>query len=275
MCGRATLLSSQATLEKRFNARFASKIPLVENVNISAGDLIPVVTSSNPHHIQMFTLGFTPHWAHKQTYMLNARAEGSNNKENNSQYDGALGIFQKPMFRKAIKSQRCLVLVDGFIEGPKHEKLNRPYFIYPNQNQGPFALAGIYDIWQHPLTGQLHHTVAIVTTAANRITKRIEHHRAPLVLTKKQEELWLDTDLDAKQLSSIMKPFDPKGFNAYPISQKIKNPKSNGLDLLKPIGDKLFMDFNRSPYEKLKYKEEHSYSIREERLVEGDQFVLF
>ena len=82
MCGRATLLSSQATLEKRFNARFASKIPLVENVNISAGDLIPVVTSSNPHHIQMFTLGFTPHWAHKQTYMLNARAEGSNNKEN-------------------------------------------------------------------------------------------------------------------------------------------------------------------------------------------------
>ena len=37
-------------------------------------------------------------------------------------------------------------------------------------------LAGIYDVWEHPLTGEQHHTVAIITTAANRLTAT---HRTP------------------------------------------------------------------------------------------------
>ncbi len=275
MCGRASVITPEALLEIRFNAAFAKGVHLEENVNISAGNKIPVITSQQPNHIQMFTLGFTPHWAHKQTYMINARAEGSHNAENDSNYNGVAGIFQKPMFRQAIKSQRCLVLVDAIIEGPKQEKLNKPYLIYPNKDRGPFALAGIYDQWQHPLTGEIHHTVAVVTTAANRLMQRIGHHRAPVVLSRRQEEQWLDDDLSIKELTKIMKPFDSKGFNAYPISQKIKNPESNSLELLKPIGEKIYKDYDRCLYERLKFVESDSLTIREDRLVEGDQFVLF
>lgn len=275
MCGRASVITPEALLEKRFNAAFAKGVHLEENVNISAGNKIPVITCQQPNHIQMFTLGFTPHWAHKQTYMINARAEGSNNPENDPNYNGSAGIFQKPMFRHAIKSQRCLILVDAFIEGPKLEKLNKPYLVYPNRDRGPFALAGIYDVWQHPLTGEQHHTVAIVTSAANRLCQRIGHHRAPVVLSREQEEQWLDKDLSMADVSRMMRPFDSKGFNAYPISQKIKNPEANGLELLKPIGDKLFKDYDRCLYERLKYAEGDSLAIRKERLVEGDQFVLF
>ncbi|WP_194851383.1 SOS response-associated peptidase [Nonlabens antarcticus] len=275
MCGRASVITPEALLENRFNAAFAKGVHLEENVNISAGNKIPVITGDKPNHIQMFTLGFTPHWAHKQTYMINARAEGSHNIENDPNYNGPAGIFQKPMFRHAIKSQRCLILVDAFIEGPKQEKLNKPYLVYPNRDRGPFALAGIYDIWEHPLTGEQHHTVAIVTSAANRLTQRIGHHRSPVVLTRTQEEKWLDSDLSVKELTEIMKPFDSKGFNAYPISQKIKSPEANGLELLKPIGDKIFKDYDRCLYERLKFVEDDSLTIREERLVEGDQFVLF
>ena len=275
MCGRASVITPEALLEKRFNAAFAKGVHLEENVNISAGNKIPVITNAMPNHIQAFTLGYTPHWAHKQTYMINARAEGSYNPENDPTYTGPMGIFQKPMFRHAIKSQRCLVLVDAFIEGPKQEKLNKPYLVYPNRDRGPFALAGIYDTWQHPLTGEVHHTVAIITTASNRLTQRIGHHRGPLVLSREQEEQWLDQDLSVKELSAIMKPFNSKGFNAYPISQKIKSPDANGLELLKPIGEKLFKDYDRCLYERLKYTSEDTLTIREERLVEGDQFVLF
>ena len=270
MCGRATIITPAVDLEKRFNAAFIKSAALKENVNISAGNEIPVITSEQPNHIQLFTLGYTPHWAHKQTYMINARSEGSLNIENDPNYKGAMGIFNKPMFRHAIKSQRCLVLVDAFIEGPKQEKLNKPFIVYPNRDRGPFALAGIYDTWEHPLTGELHRTVAIITTAANRLTQRIEHHRAPVVLSKEDEE-----NISTAELSNMMQPFDSKGFNAYPISQKIKNPEANGLELLKPIGDKLFKDYDRCLYERLKFAEEDEYAIREERLVEGDQFVLF
>lgn len=275
MCGRASVITPARILEQRFNAAFAKGDQLKENVNISAGNKIPVITGNQPNHIQMFTLGYTPHWAHKQTFMINARAEGSNNPNNDSNYNGPAGIFHKPMFRHAIKSQRCLVLVDAFIEGPKLEKLNKPFLVYPNKDRGPFALAGIYDVWQHPLTGEQYHTVAVITTASNRLTQRIGHHRAPVVLSRKQEEEWLDKDLTVQQLTAIMKPFDDKGFNAYPISQKIKNPENNSLELLKPAGDKLFKDYDRNLYERLKYVEENQFTIREERLVAGDQFVLF
>jgi putative SOS response-associated peptidase YedK len=275
MCGRATIITPAVDLEKRFNAAFIKSAELKENVNISAGNKIPVITSEQPNHIQMYTLGYTPNWAHKQTYLINARSEGSFNPENDPHYEGPMGIFNKPMFRHAMKSQRCLVLVDAFIEGPKQEKLNKPYLVYPNRDRGPFALAGIYDTWQHPLTGELHHTVAVITSAANRLTERIEHHRAPVVLSKEDEEKWLQSDSSAKEISRMMQPFDSKGFNAYPISKKIKNPEANGLELLKPVGDKLFKDYDRCLYERLKFAEEDAYIIREERLVEGDQFVLF
>jgi hypothetical protein len=94
-------------------------------------------------------------------------------------------------------------------------------------------------------------------------------------LSKEDEEKWLNPDISTTELSRMMQPFDSKGFNAYPISQKIKNPEANGLELLKPIGDKLFKDYDRCLYERLKFAEEDEYAIREERLVEGDQFVLF
>lgn len=273
MCGRATLISSQKVIEERFNASFTNDFS--ENVNISAGNKIPVITCEKPHHIQSFTLGYTPHWAHKQTYMINARSEGSNNQDNDPLYKGAMGIFNKPMFRHAIRSQRCLVLVDAFIEGSKQEKLNKPFLVYATGTRKPFALAGIYDSWQHPLTGELHQTVAIVTTGSNRLLQRIGHHRSPVVLTKDQEEEWLNPDLSVSKLGQIMKPFDPKKFNAYPISKKIKNPEASGVSLLKPIGDPLFKDYDRTFYDRIKYVEDHSYEVREERLVEGDQFVLF
>lgn len=275
MCGRASIITPQEQLEKRFNAVFATGEFLEENVNISAGNKIPVITCERPHHIQNYILGYTPHWAHKQTYMINARSEGSYNADNRPDYKGPQGIFQKPMFRHAIKSQRCLVLVDGFIEGPKQEKLNKPYFVYPNKNKGAFALAGIYDVWEHPLTKELFHTVAIVTTTSNRLLQRIGHHRSPVVLSKSQEEEWLNPDLTNYKLAQIMKPFDSKNFNAYPISKKIKNPEATGLDLLKPTGDTIFKDYDRNLYERIKYTEENSYAIREERLIAGDQFVLF
>lgn len=275
MCGRASIISTQQQLEERFHAAFVNGAQLQENVNISAGNKIPVITMGRPNHIQSFTFGYTPHWAHKQTYMLNARSEGSLNPENNNQYDGAMGIMQKPMFRHAMKSQRCLVLVDGFIEGPKNEKLNKPHLIYANRERGPFALAGIYDTWKNPLTGELHHTVAIITTAANRLLERIGHHRAPVVLTREDEEKWLDKDLSQTEINRIMQPFTSKGFNAYPISSKIKNPEANGLELLKPTGDKIYKDYDRDLYDRIKFLENDRFVIREERLVEGDQLALF
>lgn len=275
MCGRATIITPQDQLEQRFNAHFKNGELLTENTNICAGEQIPVITCESPSQIQLFSFGYTPHWAHQQTYLLNARSEGSNNKTNDTNYNGGLGIFNTPMFRHAIRSQRCLVLVDAFIEGSKQEKLNKPYIVYPNRDRGPFAIAGIYDQWINPLTGRIHHTVAIVTTTANRLINRIGNHRSPVILDRQQESIWINPTATTNQIAGCLKPFDPKGFNAYPISQKIKKPYNKGLELLKPVGEKLFKDYDRCLYDRFKYIEANSFTIRQGRLVAGDQFLLF
>jgi len=41
------------------------------------------------------------------------------------------------------------------------------------------------------------------------------------------------------------------------------------------MGEKIYKDYDRCLYERLKFAEDDQFAIREERLVEGDQFVLF
>ena len=75
--------------------------------------------------------------AHNLMMFLNARSEGDHNPDNDPRYTGAKGIIQKPSFRKAIRSQRCLVLADAFIEGPFDRKLSEPYLVYLKGKERP------------------------------------------------------------------------------------------------------------------------------------------
>ena len=115
MCGRYVTVSKLKAIEKRFNARAQQPGLYQPNTNISHGEYAPVVTGENPGEIQFFQFGFTPSWAKKQFYMINARSEGDHNKTDDPAYHGEKGIINKPMFRKAIRSQRCLVIADCFI----------------------------------------------------------------------------------------------------------------------------------------------------------------
>ena len=165
MCGRYVTVSSIQAVEQRFNVK--APTTWASNANVSHGDRAPVVASDNPGEVQLMQFGFTPGWAKKQYYMINARAEGDRNAVNDPSYTGAMGILDKPMFRKAIRSQRCLVVADAFIEGPEREKLSKPYVIYPRDGQRPFALAGIWDEWCDPSSGELLRSFAVLTTVSN------------------------------------------------------------------------------------------------------------
>ena len=98
MCGRYVTVSPIQAVEQRFNVK-APK-PWASNTNVSHGDRAPVVASDKPGEVQLMQFGFTPRWAKKQHYMINARAEGDRNAVNDPSYTGAMGILDKPMFRQ-------------------------------------------------------------------------------------------------------------------------------------------------------------------------------
>ncbi|MCA1764101.1 MAG: SOS response-associated peptidase [Cryomorphaceae bacterium] len=235
MCGRYVVISKIVEIEDRFNVKSVG--PFSPNYNIGPGSKAPVITDKEPGKLNFFQFGLTPFWAKKKMYFFNARAEGDQNKENDPLYKGGMGIVKKPAFRKAIRSQRCLVIADCFIEGTTKEKLDKPHVVHLGKGERPFAFAGIWDEWVDKETGEILQSFAIITTTPNDVLQRIPHHRSPVILPKEMERKWLDTSLPLSEVTAMLAPWERSGMNAYPISTDIKNPRNNNPDLLKPTGE--------------------------------------
>jgi len=242
MCGRYVQISRVEVVEKRFGVSVPQPEIFPHNPNVAASERAPVISSDRPNEVQYFQFGLVPHWAQKPMCLLNARAEGDHNPENQPNYSGAKGILQKPSFRKAIRSQRCLVLADAFIEGPEDTKLSEPYLVYLRKQERPFAFAGIWDEWQNPTTGEILRSFAIITAASNSVTQRIRHHRSPVILPRDAERDWLSLDTDLSDITDLLVPYPGEKLNAYPISTTIKNPRNKDVKMLLPVGERLFSE---------------------------------
>ena len=70
-----------------------------------------------------------------------------------------------PTFRDAYRKRRCIVPVDGFFEWKaiKGQKAKQPYAI-AMKDGAPFGLAGIWENWKEPASGEWIRTFAIITT---------------------------------------------------------------------------------------------------------------
>ncbi|MDG1381676.1 MAG: SOS response-associated peptidase [Flavobacteriales bacterium] len=247
MCGRYVTVTSVEAIEKRFQVTAGpdyTEAPPPPNTNVSHGDHAPIVTGDKPEALQSMQFGFTPAWAKKQFYMINARSEGDHNADNDPNYRGAMGILQKPMFRQSIRTRRCLVIADAFIEGPQREKLAKPYVVYARDGQRPFALAGIWDEWTDNASGELVRSFAIITTTACDALNAIGHHRSPVILHPEDERTWLDPVTALGDVTRLLRPIPDGTLNAYPIHPDIKNPRLNGTTLLQPTGQRVFPEYD-------------------------------
>lgn len=168
--------------------------------------------------------GLIPFWAKNPILSysnINARAEE---------------ITQKPAFRKAIHSQRCLIPTNGFYEWKhlnlegKEEKV--PWFITVKKNP-IFSLAGIYNKWQDS-KGKEIYSYAIITTKANKIMTNI-HMRMPVILKKEDEDSYLDPKTPLSEVLKLLIPYSENDMETYPISKAVNNPKNNQKELIKKI----------------------------------------
>jgi len=172
-------------------------------------------------------------------FLLNARTEGDRNSENDVHYHGPKDIILKPSFRKPIRSQRCLVIADAFIEGSTDEGLDKAHVVFLKNKVRPFAMAGIWDEWKNPVNGESVFSFAIITTVANELMQKIPHHRSPVILEPWQESVWLNNDAPLSDITAMLKPYDSNKMNAYPIGSSVKNKRNNFPELLQPIGNNL------------------------------------
>ncbi len=238
MCGRFGQIDKKA-LAKAYGADETDVEAFPPNYNTDVGSYALILPMETPKQFALSAFGLTPFWADKPKYVINARAEGDSNQENDPAYRGEKGIFKKPFFRHLLKSKRCIVPVQYFIEGPKRERLKKPYLVERKDGR-PFALAGLYDEWVNRETGEVLPNFTIITTPRNELLERIGHHRAPLVIPDDAVPEWLYREKEQKAIASMMEPFDPKGFHAYRVSSEIRRRNNKGQNndpsLTEPIG---------------------------------------
>ncbi len=80
-------------------------------------------------------------------------------------------VASLPMFREAYARRRCILPVDGFFEWKaiKGLKAKQPFAI-AMRDGSPFGIAGIWENWKDPATGEWQRTFAIITVPPNEVS---------------------------------------------------------------------------------------------------------
>src|SRR4051794_41103508 len=105
----------------------------------------------------------------------------------------------------------------------KGTKVKQPYAI-AMKDRSPFGLAGLWENWKEPSSGEWLRTFCIITTAANELVGRI-HDRMPAILRPEDYDRWLTLDLNA---SKLLTPFPSEPMAIWPVSTRVNSPKNDG-----------------------------------------------
>jgi putative SOS response-associated peptidase YedK len=84
----------------------------------------------------------------------------------------------------------------------KGQKAKQPYAI-AMKDGSPFGIAGLWENWKEPASGEWIRTFAIISADANELVADI-HDRMPLILRPTDQVRWLSDDPDPPEL---MRPF--------------------------------------------------------------------
>jgi len=215
MCYSLTILEPDS-IQVRYAARFPAQWEIRPSYYIGAYDYpeYPVLPDMDHSHFHIMNWGLIPFWVktsedaekiRKQT--INARSET---------------LFEKPSFRHAIRKHRCLIPADGFFEWRYYNGKNYPYYIHLKDHE-VFSIAGIWEAWKNPESGDELFTFSVITCDANPLMAKIHNKkkRMPVILPKDVEMNWIDSDLSDDEIMMMLQPYPEQMMDAYTISKRV------------------------------------------------------
>ena len=259
MCGRYAATKNQADLVEEFEVEVdatgePTRAVMTHQQNPPAGQpdfnvaptkKAPVVLSRPPRgaddnappvrQLRLVNWGLVPSWAKDPKIgnrMINSRSDS---------------VLEKPAFKRAAKSRRCLVPAEGWYEWQKSptekdakgKPRKQPFYTH-RLDSDVMAFAGLYEFWRDKAVEDPDDpeawltTFTIITTDAEPGLDRI-HDLQPLVLERKDWAAWLDPQTDEATVKGLLDFSQPGRFDAYPISTEVNNTRNNGADLLLPL----------------------------------------
>lgn len=144
----------------------------------------------------------------------------------------AESIHEKPMFAKAFRERRCVVLANGFFEWEKEDKKSIPYY-FTVMDESVFQIAGIYNSHLDEESGEVKYQVAVVTVDSNELVGRI-FHRMPVIFTINEMERWINPQEKPQDLLQLLKAYPADKMKTWKVNQ-LPAKGDNGPDTIKPL----------------------------------------
>lgn len=204
-----------ATVTPRFNVAPTAQVPIL--VRKPDGSL----------DAQAARWGLIPRWWQKDeppARTFNARSE-----------DAA----QKPVWREALRSSRCLMPALGWYEWNADEPVRttsgrigkQPYFLHcPGETV--IAFAGIQSVWERPDLAPVTSCALLTRKAAPGISAI--HHRMPVVLKPEHQTEWLDPATPADRVQALIAD-SRTDVAAHPVGFGVNNARNDGPELMARI----------------------------------------
>jgi putative SOS response-associated peptidase YedK len=223
MCGRFTLHAKPADVAEHFGLDEIPDDLFEERYNIAPSQTVATVRldDTGKRTLRMNKWGLIPAWSKDAKIgfsLTNARAET---------------VDEKPAFRSAFKSKRCLIPTDGFFEwkatGGKHKQ---PYH-FRRIDGKLLGFAGLWERWKNP-EGQVIETCSIITTSANGVVRPV-HDRMPVILDPANYGEWLGPRTGAEDLLQLLRPAPDEAMTAVAVSGYVSNARNQGPQCVLPV----------------------------------------
>jgi putative SOS response-associated peptidase YedK len=220
MCGRFALWDP-LSLPAHYDLG-NTDISIPASYNIAPGqNILAMVQHQSVRKLASLQWGFVPSWTKDVTKgpkSINARSET---------------VWEKPSFRVAIRKRRCLIPANGFLEWKKTQGRKQPYLIQ-FEDLELFSMAGIWEPWQNPKTGETIKSCAILTTNANDAVAAI-HDRMPVIIKPENYSSWLAPETAQDHIKTLLEPFADLPTLIQPVSTRVNNPRNNDPECVVPV----------------------------------------
>lgn len=237
MCGRYMLMDDPALLERTFGFAEFSDLPrhLEPRFNIAPTQPVPIVRSAPRRRLDIVRevggirelviarWGLIPAWAKDAAIgsrLINARAES---------------VAEKPAFRAAFRARRCIIPASGFYEWRRRGSGPKQPFLIRRKDKQPMGLAGLWESWTDPKTGEVVTSCTIITTEPNALMAEL-HDRMPVILDPADYGAWLDPGRGGPEL---LRPCPEAWLEAVPVSTRVNSPRNDDETIIQPEGEPL------------------------------------
>ena len=232
MCGRYAQAQGMDEIIERFDLDSSlvdKSLPL--NWNIAPTNEIYIIRDNQSGRIlDSASWGLIAPWQKNFTEARNSQSHAINARSES--------IHEKPTFRQAFRTTRCLIPATGYYEwatslGKYPPK--QPFYICSQDEGKSLSIAGIWNTWKSESGAEIQ-SAAIITREAVGELATI-HSRMPVFMPEDRWDIWLDPrNREIETLIPLMDiPNPAAGLVTRPVASKVNLVANNGAELIQAI----------------------------------------